>query len=152
MNKKGFTLVELLFVLVIVSIISVSAIVIFNQTSEVSSEEKTRNAYLDIQRAAKLYIDLNDSWVKQFNERDRVYIAIGELESKNYVSTSLGDMFSEEEIPSYYLVEVYVTNNGKGFVDTCVIDAGDDGESSTVKCIADSDGNINPNKNICCKK
>lgn len=150
MNKKGFTLIELLFVIVIVSIITVSSIVIFNQTSEVSAEEKRKNAYLDIQRAAKLYMDLNESWVKQFNERDRVHIAIGELESKNYVSTSLGEMYSEEKIPSYYLVKVYVTNNGKGFVDTCIIDTNDNDGNSNERCIADSDGNINPN--TCCNK
>lgn len=146
MSKKGFTLVELLLVLVLVSVISVSAVVVFEQTKDNVSVEEEINMYLDLQRASKIYLDLNDSWARAFNENDEVYISVGELKSKNYINTSLKRDINDYELPDHYLVKVYITDNGNGYVDTCILNITDTGS----ECISDSDGNIKPGS--CCNK
>ena len=50
MNKKGFTLVELMAVLIIVSVVSVSSIITFGQINKDTSKNELANNYKEIQR------------------------------------------------------------------------------------------------------
>ena len=147
MNNKGFSLIELLLVLALVATVSISSILVFNETSKTTKEQRIISTYLDIQRAAKIYLDLNDAWSNEFNANDEVYVTIGELTSKNYVNHSFGKSVQELNIPSSYLVKVYITDNGNGYVDTCIIDIKDD---DSEQCISDSDGESGEGK--CCNK
>ena len=145
MNKNGFSLIELLFVIVIVATISVSSVVLFNKTTEKSMDEEKKGIYLDIERAALLYVDLNETWLNEFNENNLVYLTVGELTTKNYISKNVITRIKNANIPSYYLVKIYITDNGNGYVDSCIVDIEENGNE---KCIANSDG-ISSN---CCDK
>ena len=59
--KKGFTLMELLVVIVIVGIVTVTTIVLFDRVQNSTEEENLVNIYKDIEYSAKTYLDLNDS-------------------------------------------------------------------------------------------
>jgi len=144
MNNKGFSLIELLLVIAILVTVTVSSTIIFNETTNTFKNQKISNAYLDIQRAAKIYIDLNESFNNELNTERVAHVQIGELVNKNYLNNSFDDPYSELGINYSDYVKIYITNlaNG-GYIDSCVVNA--DG-----KCKADSDGNINPK--VCCNK
>ena len=55
MNKKGFTLMELLFVIVIVSLISISSVIVFGNIDDETSIKDRISIYKDIQKSALLY-------------------------------------------------------------------------------------------------
>ncbi len=141
--KKGFTLIELLVVVVIISVITVSATISFENIDSDTSKEDLENKYLEIQRAATMYIDLNDSWLEQFAQRKEMYIKLGELKNTNYISKDLYNPVTGEEIPSNYTVKLYVANKGSStseYMDTCLVDITNVGGEEIVKCIANSDG------------
>ena len=58
--KKGFTLMELLVVIVIVAVISVSSVLAFGNIDDSTAVKDRMNIYKDIQRSAILYVDLNN--------------------------------------------------------------------------------------------
>ena len=89
--KKGFTLMELLFVIVIVSVISISSVVVFGNIDDSTAAKDRINTYVDIQRGAVLYIDLNDYWLAQFKENKEIKIELSELKISNYIDIDIQD-------------------------------------------------------------
>ena len=65
MNKKGFTLIELMVVIAILAVVSASTIVIFDNTDKNTADSELRATYTGIQRDAILFMDLTDSWREQ---------------------------------------------------------------------------------------
>ena len=67
MNKKGFTLMELLVVIVIVAVVSVGATISFGTVDDNTAIKERINQFKEIQRSANLYLDLNDqATINQF--------------------------------------------------------------------------------------
>lgn len=125
--KNGFTLMELLVVIVIVSVISVSSVLAFGNIDDSTAIKDRINMYKDIQRSAVLYIDLNNSWLNQFRERGYMYVDINELMNSNYVEIEKEDPVTGEPLPSSYLVKIYTAYDGEGtngnqYIDTCILD------------------------------
>ncbi len=144
--KKGFTLMELLVVIVIVGIVTVTTIVLFDRVQNSTEEENLVNIYKDIEYSAKTYLDLNDSWLSTFNENKEVYISLSELQNMNYISNDLVNPITKENIPTSYLVKVYVenVNTTSEYVNTCIINISiDSGNNEIVSCIANSNGESN---------
>lgn len=113
MNKKGFTMIELLSVLALVAIISVSAVIVFDETSQNTNKKDLKNKYEEIQRSSILFLDMNDSWISDFNENGSIYLRLGELQSKNYITTSLRDPVEKTDIPSTYMVKIWIKDPDK---------------------------------------
>ena len=151
MNKKGFTLMELLLVIVIMSIVGTSSMIMFDSIDDDTSAEDRKNTYKSIQRGAMLYLDLNDDWLKQFRDKKEIFIEMSELMGNNYVSSTLEDPVSKDEIPSNYIVKLYIAKDRSGneYMDSCVLDKNILNNSSTSNsaCIVDSDGKSN---DYCC--
>ena len=138
--KKGFTLMELLLVLAILAFLGVSSVILFSKNNDDIESEDLKNKYKEIQDAAILYIDLNDSWLSTFTESGETFIRLGVLQNENYISSKLKNPITGETFPSNYLVKVYIANKGdanKEYVDSCIIS--NTGEQT--RCIANKDGN-----------
>lgn len=121
--KKGFTLMELLFVIVIVSVISISSVVVFGNIDDSTAAKDRINTYMDIQRGAVLYIDLNDHWLEQFKENGEIKIELSELKNSNYIDIDIQDPVTNREIPSNYMVQIYTAEDADNnqYVDTCIV-------------------------------
>lgn len=121
--KKGFTLMELLFVIVIVSVISISSVVVFGNIDDSTAIKDRINTYTSIQRGAVLYIDLNDYWLAQFKENKEIKIELSELKTSNYIDIDIQDPVTNKEIPSNYMVQIYTAKDpyGNEYIDTCIV-------------------------------
>lgn len=122
--KNGFTLLELLFVIVIVAVISISSVIVFANIDDDTSIKDRANTYMDIQRGAILYIDLNDYWLAQFKENGNIKIELSELKNSNYVDINVEDPVTNKEIPSNYMVQIYTAKDDydNEYIDTCILD------------------------------
>ena len=118
MNKKGFTLIELLIVLAIVSIASAGSILAFDRADSEGSRKELKDTYVRIQRAAKIYLDMNDSWRNQFNSKGYIYLKISELQNENFLEKDLINPVDLEDINSQNLIYIYVKDN---IVDSCIV-------------------------------
>ena len=89
MNNRGFTLIEVLAILVILSVIMGLAIPAFTSTME-SSKNKNEMLYRDkLVDAAELYVaDYKYGIYKNSVGSDQYFISTDELLSKGYISSS----------------------------------------------------------------
>ncbi len=160
--KKGFTLMELLVVIVIISVVTVSATISFMNIDNDTTNKDLKSKYVEIQRAASMYIDLNDSWLTQFAEKREMFIKLSELKNTNYVSADIVNPVTNEEIPGNYSIKIYINSKDavSEYVDTCIVDITSSGGKEVVKCIANSSGDscgccdypIDSTNNKACKK
>ncbi len=135
--KNGFTLMELLVVIVITATISAGSAVLFSRSNDESNKEDLKGRYREMQRAANVYIDLNDSWRNTLNENRQVSVKLGELESTNYVDKDFQNPVTKEKFPSSYLIKFYIASSGDNeYLDSCVIS----NSGGQEVCIANSRG------------
>ena len=158
MNKKGFTLVELMAVLIIVSVVSVSSIITFGQINKDTSKNELANTYKEIQRSAVLYLDLNDVWLNSFVSEKKIDIKLFELKNWNYVSDEIKDSINNKEISDNYIVRIYVSGEGKNiYTNTCIYENKMVNNVQRSVCIADETGKYDFDDNsivgdACCKE
>ena len=107
MNKKGFTLIELMIVIVILAIVSASTIIIFDDTDKNTADAELRATYVSLQRDATLFIDLTDSWRTQLNSNGYIFVKLNELENQNFVEAGISDPTTYDEIPREYVIKIY---------------------------------------------
>ena len=120
--KNGFTLVELLVVIVITVTISTGSAMLFGKSNSDTNEEDLRGKYREMQRAAIIYTDLNDSWRNTLNETGEVSVKLGELQSTNYVSKDFSNTVTKEIFPSNYIIRFYIASSGDyQYLDSCVV-------------------------------
>ncbi len=139
--KNGFTLLELLTVLAIMAIVGVSSMLMFSTANDESDEKDLKNKYVEIQNAALVFIDLNDSWLNSFTASGEIYVRLGEMQNENYLSNKIINPVTGEEFPGSYLIKVYKAyltpgNNTTEYVDSCIIS----NRGGNTRCIANSKG------------
>ncbi len=115
--KKGFTLVELLAVIIILGMLvvllvpNVISILKSNNLRVYKLKEK------ELLRAAEDYIEYDEEFVAPTNEAPVKYLTIQSLISKNYINKIL-DNSSGEECPAF----VKITKAGDNYnLDPCII-------------------------------
>lgn len=148
MKKDGFTLLELMIVVLIVAVIGVAATISFSSIDSDTSQLELKNKYLEIQRAANLYLDLHNADLKWFMENKQIDVKIGDLKSENYLTNDLSNPVTGEDISESYFVRLYITkdSNNEDYVNSCIIDR----TSTGITCIADSYGNSGSGV-VCCE-
>lgn len=144
MNRKGFTLMELLAVIAIVAFVSTAASIAFGNIDNTTSRNERKNRYIEIQRAASLYFDLNDeeNYLADFTSTGRGRITVQQLKSENYIS-DIKDPLTGKEIPRDSFVLLYIATDptdGKKYVDTCLVQSALLDDVEKFKCLADSKG------------
>ena len=148
MKKDGFTLLELMIVVLIVAVIGVAATISFSSIDSDTSQLELKNKYLEIQRAANLYLDLHNADLKWFMENKQIDVKIGDLKSENYLTNDLSNPVTGEDISEAYFVRLYIAkdSNNEDYVNSCIIDR----TSTGIVCIADSYGNSGSGV-VCCE-
>ena len=148
--KKGFTLIELMFVIVIIAVISATAIVSFSQIDNDTTKKELEDKYKTIQRSASLYVDLNDTWLEQFADRGEIFIKLEELKNSNYISQDLKNRLTGEEIDTSYSVKLFIDEeNGHEFVNSCIVNIKTVDGNEQVEYIANSEGKEPSNDEEC---
>lgn len=136
--KNGFTLMEVLLVITIASIVGVSSVVMYETTTNVTKEEKLKNTYIDIQDAAKLYMDIDSNALNSFRENKYLNVPISTLESNNYIDSDLKNPIDNNKIPNDYVVRIYIASkDSKEYLNSCIIKR----NGSNPICISNSEGN-----------
>lgn len=113
MNKKGFTLVELLVVMVLIALITlVMSPKISNMFKKVD-ENKYKNFLNDIYLSTEVYIQQNQDNYKQLKEvNNKIYVYYNDLITSKYLRSSLYDPKKKEFVKNQdYTVEVYLNSN-----------------------------------------
>ena len=87
--KKGFTLLELLVVIAIMALVGVASVSMFTAGNDEADEEDLENKYMEVQQAALVFVDLNDSWLSSFTSSGEIYVRLGEIQNENYISEQL---------------------------------------------------------------
>lgn len=138
MNKKGFTLMEVLLVVTIAAVVGIGSVVMYETTTNVTKEEELKNTYVDIEQAATLYMDVDSSALISFRENNYLSVPILTLKSNNYIDSDLKNPVDNSDIPDDYLVYIYVEKKqNKSYLNTCIVKRVGSG---TPKCIANSEG------------
>lgn len=140
--KKGFTLMELLVVIVIVGVVSVSSIISFGNIKDNTAITERKNMYLEIQRAAQLYLDFSSSALSQLIENEYTSVSVGTLSESNFVSSDLYDPVTNENMANYF-VGLYVDSlDGNKILNSFIYEPifDEDGNNTGIECISDSDG------------
>jgi len=139
--KKGFTLMELLVVIVIVGVVSVSSIISFANIKDSTAESERKNMYLEIQRAAQLYLDFNEDALNQLVENGYTSVSVGTLAESNYVNSDLYDPVTNESIiRKGYFVGLYIDNIASNGVSGQIVNTFIYVPGNPNECIADSYG------------
>ena len=142
--KKGFTLLELLAVVLIVAVVGVSATLAFSNIDDDTADEDLKNKYTEIQRAANLYLDLHSSDIEWFMNNRVIYYKLSDLRNENYITDDLSDPVHGDDISTNLYVKLYIASDNSE-VSSCIVDRLATGE----KCIADHFGNYNNITNCC---
>ncbi len=92
MNKKGFTLVELLAVLVIITLLAVLAFSsIIKKSNELKSISNTKYEEL-LKTSAKMYVNANEDIKLQLKSGSSKTITYKELQDSGYMAEGLKDL------------------------------------------------------------
>lgn len=135
--KNGFTLMELLVVIVITAVISAGSAMVFGKSNSDTNEEDLRGKYIEMQRDANIYVDLNESWRSTLNENRVITVKLGELQSANYVPRNFKNSVTKEEFPSNYIIKLYIASIGDNeYLDSCIVRYSNGQEV----CVANSKG------------
>ena len=145
--KKGFTLLELLVVIMIVAVVSISATISFSSVDDDTSKKELTNKYIEIQRATHLYLDLHNSDLEWFIENKTIDVKLSELKNENYITIDLSNPVTKEDISESYFVRLCINKDpvdGHEFVDSSIIDKKlkDDGTGFTYECISNQYGSF----------
>ena len=97
MNKRGFTLVELLATIVLLSIISVISYVSISSVIKKNKENNCRNLIKSIEGASREYVSDNRY---NFTNRDDKVITAEDLFRGNYLKNEIMDPFTNEKVNS----------------------------------------------------
>lgn len=97
MNKRGFTLVELLATIVLLSIISVISYVSISSVIKKNKVNNCRNLIKSIEGASREYISDNRY---NFTNRDDKVITAEDLFRGNYLKNEIMDPFTNEKVNS----------------------------------------------------
>ena len=157
MNKKGFTLMELLVVIVIIAVVSVGAIISFGTIDDSTAVRERENQFIEFQRSGNLYIDLHNSTLKQFVSERYALVGFYTLQEEGYIARSLEDPVTGDEIDaSNYAVVLYIDSHTNGTeriddVTSCIVDIGHNMDGNDEKVFINScEPNANPENYFKC--
>ena len=114
MKKDGFTLIEILLVLVILVTVSVAGTFAIQNIQKKSNEERLSELYKEIESATDVYLSENDAFLKDIlnKEVDEKCIRIYTLQNEGLLSNTLTNPVTNKLIPANLCVMVYMKSDG----------------------------------------
>lgn len=147
--KKGFTLIELMFVIVLLGVATASSIIVFDNIDKDTEAQDKANAYKQAQRAAYIYLELDDTAFSSFStsSKNEIFISYDLIKNSNYVTADLYD-YNGGELAGNYVVKIYIAKdkNGKDYLNSCLYSVKSD---NSLGCVADNEGNYGSGV-VCC--
>ena len=113
MNKKGYTLVELIAVFVIIAVISTVVILNFDHSIDKGNEKKEKAFVADLEKAACIYIDLRDNKTIKDNCYPNCNVTTQELITGGIISDDLIDPSTNNAIRTDLTINVVWDANGE---------------------------------------
>ncbi len=104
MNKRGFTLFELLIIILILSLIGGTGIIIFVNTlksSKVSQYNMITNQLIE---ASKVFVETDKEKLSELNNIGYINIKVGDLQEAGFVDWNLINPITDEQISSTYYI------------------------------------------------
>ena len=136
MNNKGFTLIEVLAVLVILSIITGLAIPAFSSSLEKNEEESITNNKTIFDSSVEVFFtdykkEIYSTLDKE--EKDSCYLNVSLLVDQGYVSRQISQSVCGEDILNCFVIferpnQFDVKSNKDGYV-SCIVDDVDEDDS-----------------------
>ena len=106
MNKKGFTLIEILAVLAILSLITIITIPIINSRREAANNKQYKTIVEDIENATKIYISNNPQALNDVSTGECIHVLISQLQTEKLLENSLIDPRDNSNISNSRYVNV----------------------------------------------
>lgn len=118
MNKKGFTLIELIAALVIIALISTIVIINLDSVVNQTNSRKEADFKTDLEKAACVYIDLqaNASYKNTCYSSGTCNVTVAQLISGGIITSDMEDPVTKQNISPSLVVTVTWNNLG---VKTC---------------------------------
>lgn len=114
MNKKGYTLVEIIAVIVIIALITTIVILNFD-TSIGKNNNKKEEAFInDLEKAACVYIDLkeNTAFKNTCYSSGTCTVTVGQLVTSGILSSDMKDPSTNSNVDQQLAVSVTWDNEG----------------------------------------
>ncbi len=104
MNKKGFTLVELLAVLIILAIILA---IVFPAVNDIVSESNNTMSNVQINKILDATYDYSLKNINKLPESgDTIYITLNELKKDGFIDSDIKDIISNDEYPNNLVISI----------------------------------------------
>ena len=121
MNKKGFTLIELMGIIIILSLISLLVIPTIDKSIKLFKENAYNNQIKNIQLATKNW-GSDHLYNYRFNNGDVITVTLGQLKSQAYINDNLKNPLTGYLFPDDMLIHIvkgvkkitYVVEDGTG--------------------------------------
>ncbi len=112
-SKKGFTLFEILTIVVIVSVLGISGIISFNKSIKNSNIAKYNDIKSNIMNAAKVYTQTDNDLIAALMNGDSLKITVGDLQERSLINSNLQNPVTKENISSEDFIYAYKSYNGE---------------------------------------
>lgn len=108
MNKRGFTLVELLAVLALLSLLTIITIPIINSRKTAINLKEYNALVEDIESAAKIHVSNNPQLLNNIGDGECISVLISDLQTAKLLENNLVDPRDNSEIEGTEYVNVCV--------------------------------------------
>ena len=104
MNKRGYTLIEIIAVIVIIALVTTIVILNFDTSIGKTNTKKEESFVTDLEKAACVYIDLK--------ENTAFTVTVGQLVTSGILSSDMKDPSTNNDVDQQLAVSVTWDNEG----------------------------------------
>ena len=114
MNKKGYTLIEIIAVMVIIALITTIVILNFDTSIGKTNTKKEEAFVTDLEKAACVYIDLKENAIYKSTcfSSNTCSVTVGQLITSGMLSADLTDPTTNEAVNQQLTVSVTWDSEG----------------------------------------
>ena len=105
-NKNGFTLFEILTVVVIISVLGVSGIIAFNKSIKIQNQKKYDILISQIIEATKVLVETDPDKLAIIDSVGYLVVTVGDLQEKSLIGENLINPVTRETISTSNYVRV----------------------------------------------
>ena len=114
MNKRGYTLIEIIAVIVIIALVTTIVILNFDTSIGKTNTKKEESFVTDLEKAACVYIDLkeNTAFKNTCYSSGTCTVTVGQLVTSGILSSDMKDPSTNNDVDQQLSVSVTWDNEG----------------------------------------